>query len=332
MQGARPDSELTGRGRGGARENPEGCLQARPVFSPASAAHQGTAPALRIRAASVHQGRVAAGGDPLCPGLTVGCQAPPPAASWESPHLYWSGKTGGAGRGVGGNDAPGKEVHHHRKTEWLRPHRRASGGSLAQLLVSRRLGRPWGHLTHFPEAALRRSVFGERPSPGRAEGGSLTFGAGDVCPEQGAPSCSGPAWGSEARGLRGRSPGPGWHPAWGLRRRAGGGHWVWRLLHVDPPASSSSERTAPASESRRWLGPRGKAAPGGGDPDAVYSLAAALHLTWGKAGLPCRLLFSCSSITWLQDTLSARVKNSTLWTSLGHAETRKSPCSAWRRK
>lgn len=72
MQGARPDSKLMGRGRGSAWENPERDLQVWSVSSPASAAHQGTAPALCIRVASVPQGRAAAGGDPLCPGLAVG--------------------------------------------------------------------------------------------------------------------------------------------------------------------------------------------------------------------------------------------------------------------
>lgn len=73
--------------------------------------------------------------------------------------------------------------------------------SAPRLLPAWPLGWPWGHLTHFPEATLQQSAFGERPSPGRAEGGSLTVGAGDMCPEPGAPSLSGPARGSEARGL-----------------------------------------------------------------------------------------------------------------------------------
>ena len=88
MQGARPDSKLTGRGRGGARENPEGRLQAWPVSSPASAAHQGTTPALRIRVVSVPQGRATAGGDPLCPGLTVGVSRANPPDPWaQNPWL-----------------------------------------------------------------------------------------------------------------------------------------------------------------------------------------------------------------------------------------------------
>ena len=62
MQGARPDSKLMGRGRGGAWENLEGHLQAWPVSSPASTAHQGTTPAFRIRVVSVPQGRAAAEG------------------------------------------------------------------------------------------------------------------------------------------------------------------------------------------------------------------------------------------------------------------------------